>query len=141
MSKLVSALLITATLLLTASHDSKISLAGTCASNCGKAPLQFTPGQRVRVQVVNRTPRVLKLQKPSITDPISLSPGQILYLDQLEGTEPNTSLIFWDETGRSIEANLSRPSLATLRVELRPTWRVPGDRSVYIQDDGRINVL
>jgi hypothetical protein len=141
MSKLISALLITATLLLTASNDSNVTLAGTCASNCGKAPLQFTPGQRIRVQVVNSTPRVLKLQKPSITDPISLNPGQNLYLDQIEGTEPNTSLIFWDETGRSIQANLSKPNLATLRVELRPTARVPGDRSVYIQDDGRINVL
>ncbi|MCC5638582.1 hypothetical protein LC593_22655 [Nostoc sp. CHAB 5844] len=141
MSKLISALLITATLLLTASNDSNISLAGTCASKCGKAPIQFTPGQRIRIQVVNSTPRVLKLQKPSITDPISLSPGQNLYLDQIEGTEPNTSLIFWDETGRSIQANLSKPNLATLRVELRPTARVPGDRSVYIQDDGRINLL
>ncbi|AFY44759.1 hypothetical protein [Nostoc sp. PCC 7107] len=141
MSKLISAFLITATMLLTASNDSKISMAGTCSSNCGKAPLQFTPGQRIRVQVVNRTPRVLQLQKPSVTDPVSLNPGQNLYLDQLEGTEPNTSLIFWDNTGRSIQANLSRPNLATLRVELRPTARVPGDRSVYIQDDGRINVL
>ncbi|MBE9209818.1 hypothetical protein IQ244_25655 [Nostoc sp. LEGE 06077] len=141
MSKLISAFLITATLLLTASNEPKISMAGTCASNCGKAPIQFTPGQRIRVLVVNRTPRVLKLQKPSITDPISLNPGQILNLDQLEGTEPNTSLIFWDETGRSVEVNLAKPNLATLRVELRPTARVPGDRSVYIQDDGRINVL
>ncbi|MBD2440160.1 hypothetical protein [Nostoc sp. FACHB-110] len=141
MSKLVSALLITATLLLTASSHSDISLAGTCASKCGKAPLQFTPGQRIRVLIINNTPRVLKIQKPSITDPISLNPGQNLKLDQLEGTEPNTSLVFWDETGRSIQANLSKPNLSTLRVELRPTWRVPGDRSVYIQDDGRINVL
>jgi len=141
MSKLISATLIVTTLLLTASNHTNISLAGTCASKCGKAPLQFTPGQRIRVQVVNSTPRVLKLQKPSITDPIALSPGQNLYLDQFEGTEPNTSLIFWDETGRSIQANLSKPNLSILRVELRPTARVPGDRSVYIQDDGRINVL
>ncbi|MBD2446215.1 hypothetical protein H6G76_03390 [Nostoc sp. FACHB-152] len=141
MSKLISALLITTTLLLTASNNSNISLAGTCASNCGKAPIQFTPGQRIRIQVVNSTPRVLKIQKPSITEPVSLSPGQTLKLEQIEGTEPNTSLIFWDETGRSIQANLSKPNLATLRVELRPTARVPGDRSVYIQDDGRINVL
>ncbi|MBE9007911.1 hypothetical protein IQ259_23320 [Fortiea sp. LEGE XX443] len=141
MSKLISATLIATALLLTSSNNSNISVAGTCASKCGQAPIQFTPGQRIRVQIVNSTPRVLKLQKPSITEPISLSPGQNLNLEQIEGTEPNTSLIFWDETGRSIQANISKPNLATLRVELRPTWRVPGDRSVYIQDDGRINVL
>jgi len=141
MSKLISAALITTSLFLTASHNSNISLAGTCASKCGQAPIQFTPGKRIRVQIVNSTPRVLKLQKPSVTEPISLSPGQKLNLDQIEGTEPNTSLIFWDETGRAIQADVSKPDLATLRVELRPTWRVPGDRSLYILDDGRISVF
>jgi hypothetical protein len=141
MSKLISAILIATTLLLTASNNSSISLAGTCASKCGKAPIQFTPGRRIRVQIVNSIPRVIKLQKPAIAEPISLNPGQSLNLDQIEGTEPNTSLIFWDETGRSIQINLSQPNLATLRIELRPTWNVPGDRSVYILDDGRINVF
>ena len=126
---------------LTASINPSATLAGTCASKCGPHPIQFTPGQRIQVEVLNSTPNLIKIQKPSGTDAISLSPRQKLNLEQIEGTEPNTSLIFWSETGLSLQAIVSKPNFGTLRLELRPTWRSPGDRSLYIMDDGRINVF
>jgi len=141
MLKLVSATLIATTLLLGAFENQNIASAQTCASKCGKRPLQFVPGQLVRVEVVNRTPRTLKLQKVESSDFIQIQPGQLLKFEQAQVTEPNMSLLFWDETGRALTANLSKPNVATLRVELRPNWYQPGDRSVYLRDDGRVNVL
>lgn len=141
MSKLILAVLATTTLLLTFTNHSNVTLAGTCASQCGPRPMQFTPGQRIRVQVKNRTPRVIQLQKLAATEAISLKPGQELTLEHGHGTTPNMSLIFWDDTGLSIQANVSKPNFGTLQVEFRPTWSVPGDRSIYILNDGRVNVL
>jgi len=133
--------LVAATILVTSINNPSATLAGTCASRCGSRPIQFTPGQHIRVEIVNSTPNLIKIQKPSKTDPISLNPGQKLNLEQIEGTEPNTSLIFWNETGLSLQAIVSKPNFGTLRLELRPTLRSPGDRSLYIMDDGRINVF
>ncbi|MFN6519224.1 MAG: hypothetical protein RMY29_032675 [Nostoc sp. CreGUA01] len=141
MFKPLSFALIAVTFLTASINNPPATLAGTCASKCGSRPIQFTPGQHIRVEVVNSTPNLIKIQKPSGTDAISLSPGQKLNLEQLEGTEPNTSLIFWSERGLSLQAIVSKPNFGTLRLELRPTWRNPGDRSLYIMDDGRINVF
>jgi hypothetical protein len=141
MSKLISATLIATALLLTPTNNSQVTLAGTCASNCGPRPLQFKPGQYIRVQVVNHTPRVLKLEKLPEMRRITLEPGQEYRLDQESGTEPNVSLLFWDDTGRSLQANVSKPNFGTLHLELRPSNKFPGDRSLYILDDGRVNVF
>ncbi|MEH2444586.1 MAG: hypothetical protein V7K18_02020 [Nostoc sp.] len=141
MFKPLSFALITVTVLTASINNPSITLAGTCASKCGSHPIQFTPGQHIRVEVVNSTPNLIKIQKPSGTDAISLSPGQKLNLEQIEGTEPNTSLIFWSEKGLSLQAIVSKPNFGTLRLELRPTLRSPGDRSLYIMDDGRIDIF
>jgi hypothetical protein len=141
MSKLISATLIATALLLTPTHNSPVTLAQTCASHCGARPLQFKPGQYIRLQIVNRTPRVLKLEKLPEMRRISLEPGKEYIVDQQNGTEPNVSLLFWDDTGRSLEANVSKPNFGTLRLELRPSNKFPGDRSLYILNDGRINVF
>ncbi|MEH1840809.1 MAG: hypothetical protein V7L20_19135 [Nostoc sp.] len=133
--------LIAVTVLIASINNPSATLAGTCASKCGPHPIQFTPGQRIQVEVLNSTPNLIKIQKPSGTDVISLSPGQKLSLEQIEGTEPNTSLIFWSETGLSLQAIISKPNFGTLRLELRPTSRSFGDRSLYIMDYGRINVF
>ena len=141
MFKPLSFALVAATVLVASINNPSATLARTCASKCGSHPIQFTPGQHIRVEVVNSTPNLVKIQKPSGTDAISLSPGQKLNLEQIESTEPNTSLIFWSEKGLSLQAIISKPNFGTLRLELRPTLRSPGDRSLYIMDDGRINVF
>ncbi|QLE56979.1 hypothetical protein [Nostoc sp. TCL26-01] len=141
MFKILPVALVAATILVATVDQSKTTLAGTCASNCGEKALQFTPGQRVRVEVVNNTPNLVELEKLQGTTPILLRPKQKLQLEQRDTTEPNISLVFWEKEGRSLQAIVSKPNIGTLRVELRPTWRVPGDRSVYILDDGRVNIL
>jgi hypothetical protein len=141
MSKLISATLFATALLLTPTNDSHLTLAGTCASHCGTRPLQFTPGQYIRVKVVNHTPRALKLEKLPEMRRITLEPGKEYSVDQENSTEPNFSLLFWDDTGRSLDANASKPNFGTLRLELRPSDKFPGYRSLYILNDGKVNVF
>lgn len=141
MSKLISASLIASVLLFTPTHNYDVTLAGTCASNCGPRPLQFKPGQYLRVQVVNRTPRVLTLEKLPELRRVNLHPGKEYSVDIKSATAPNFSLLFWDDTGRSLQANISKPNFGTLRVELRPSEKFPGDRSLYILNDGKVQVF
>lgn len=141
MLKILPVALVAATILVASVDHSRTTLAGTCASNCGTRPVQFTPGQRIRLQVINRTSNLVKLEKLQGTEPISLRPGQQLQLDQGDGTQPNVSLVFWDETGSPLQANVSKPNVATLKLEIRPGRRYPGDRSLYILNDGRVNVF
>lgn len=141
MFKKLPVVLAAATLLVTSIGDSHSSLAGTCASNCGPRPLQFTPGQRIRLEVVNNTSNVVELEKIQGSKAIPLRPGQKLQFAQEDGQQTNLSLVFWDETGSPLQAVVSKPNFATLRVEIRPTWRYPGDRSLYILNDGRVSVF
>ncbi|KAF3886474.1 MULTISPECIES: hypothetical protein [Nostocales] len=141
MSKFLSVSLLGIALFLGGTHHNTVTLAGTCASNCGRSPIEFTPGQHVRVEVINATPRILKVEKPYGLGQIPLRSGQQIRIEQGDGTEPNISVVFWDDTGRPLKAIVSKPNFATLRVELRPSWQSPGDRSVYIRDDGRVNIF
>ncbi len=140
MSKFGATLIVTA-LILVATQKPNVTLAGTCASQCGPKPIQFTPGQYIRVEVVNSTSSLVKLEKLYGTDPIPLQPGQKLQLEILDGTLTYVSLVFWDEMGSPLTAIVSKPNFGTLRVELRPNWHSPGDRSLYLREDGRVNVL
>jgi hypothetical protein len=137
----ISSAFVAATLIFGTIHYPSPTLAGTCASKCGRSPIQFTPGQRIRIKVINSTLYVINLEKLHRTDSISLRPGQELQLEQGDGSEPNISLVFWDENGSPLQAFLSKPDFATLRVEIRPGRLTNGDRSVYIRDDGRVNRL
>ena len=141
MSKLLSTALITTSLLFGFTQNPSPTLAGTCASKCGPKPLQFKPGTYVRVEVINKTPNLVYVEKTRVTKPIPLRPGQKIRLEQGYGTEPNVSVVFWNENGLSLKANLSKPNFATLQVELRPEWRIGGDRGIYLRDDGRVTML
>ena len=142
MSKLLSATLITTAFLVVGfSQNTDLTIAGTCASRCGVKPIQFTPGKHLRLEVINSTPNLIYVEKAQTTKPILLRPGQRLRLEQGDGTKQNISVMFWNENGLSLKANLSQLNFATLQVRLRPEWRIGGDRGVYIRDDGRVTVL
>lgn len=141
MSKLLSTTLITTALLLGFSQTPSPTIAGTCASKCGPKPIQFSPGRNIRVELINKTPNLIYIEKPQGTNPIPLRPGRKLRLEQGDGTQPNISVVFWNENGLSLKANLSKPNFGTLQVELRPEWRIGGDRGLYVRDDGRVTLL
>ena len=141
MHKLISSALITATLLLGVSEAPTVSIAGTCASQCGKPPLRFNPGQYIRVEVVNLTSHPVQVEKPYDVKEIQVPSNKMLQIDQGDGTQPNISVVFWSRREFPLKARLSKPNVRTLRVELRPEWRNQGDRAVYVRDDGRVSVL
>jgi hypothetical protein len=75
------------------------------------------------------------------TDAVPLLPGQTLQLNSSFGTQPNVSVVFWDENQLSLKAILFRPEPDRLRIELLPGGRPPGDRSIYIENDGRVAIF
>lgn len=112
-----------------------------CTTNCSSRQIQFTPGQSIRILVVNRTSSLVQIEQIYGTAPIALLPSQEIEVDPNFGTRPNASLVFWDETTLPLRAVLSRPEKNILRVEIRPGGRPPGDRSVYVEDDGKVRIF
>lgn len=142
-SKLLPAVLLTTTLLTGFAEHYLVAEAGTCvaATSCGRQPIKFIPGQRITVEIANLTESVVQLQKIEGTDPVALSPGQVLSFVRGGRTEPNFSVVLWDAIGRPLKVNILKPEARTLRIEVRPGGRPPGDRSVYFKDDGRVSVF
>ena len=117
------------------------ALAGTCASQCGPSPLQFEPGERIQVELVNYTANLIEVQEAQGSDAIPLHPGRVIRLERWGTTIVNSSLVFWDTLGLALEAQISKPSDQLLRVEIHPGYHPPGDRSVYLRDDGQVEVF
>lgn len=143
MSKLLPAILVTTTIFLGIAQQHTPAIARTCvaATSCGPQPIKFVPGQKITVEIVNLTESVVQLQQLYRTDPISLSPGQVRSFVRGGSTEPNFSVIFWDAIGLPLLVNIRKPAARTLRIEVRPGGSPPGDRTVYLKDDGRVTVF
>jgi hypothetical protein len=116
-------------------------LAQPCTSNCGSRQIQFTPGERVQVSVVNRTSSLVQVEQIYGTSPIALLPSQEVEVDPNFGTRPNASVLVWDETDLPLKVRLFRPAPNSLRIEVLPGGRPPGDRSIYIEDDGKVRIF
>ncbi|MFB2978113.1 hypothetical protein [Microseira sp. BLCC-F43] len=140
MSKLLPVVLVATALLLGRAENQNLAIAATCAgASCPPPPLGFVPGQRIDVEVVNQTGvTVLLAEKVAGTDAIPIRPGQALRFRRWPATEPNFSLVFWSTISRILTARLSKPNPDTLRVVLISGGRIPGDRTIYILNDGRV---
>jgi hypothetical protein len=116
--------------------------AGTCVaeSSCAPQPIQFKPGDWVSVEVVNLTAGVVQIQQMYTTDPLAVSPGEVFHFVHSANTEPNFSLVFWDSLGLPIKLSLRQPETKKLRIELRPGGSL-GDRTLYLRNDGRVEVF
>jgi hypothetical protein len=143
MLKLLPTALIVALLVFSADGQYQPVQAGTCVagSSCGPQPLRFVPGQRITVEVVNLTESVVKLQQVAGTDPIPISPGQVRSFVRGGRTQPNFSMVFWDAIGLPLKVNLLKLNARTLRIEVLPGGRPPGDRTVYLKDDGSVGIF
>ena len=143
MSKRLSTLLLAVALFFGITQRYHWALAGTCvaATSCGRQPVQFIPGQRITVEIANLTESVVQVQQLYGTDPLPISPGQLLSFVRGGRTNPNFSLVLWDATGLPLKVNILKLEARTLRIEVRPGGRPPGDRTVYLKDDGRVAVF
>jgi hypothetical protein len=115
--------------------------ANTCASQCPVKPIQFTPGQRIQVQVLNRTGSTIEIENASGDRPIQLLPGKQIKFYRGGSTNPNLSVVFWETTETPLKAALSQPKKDLLQIDLTFAATKPGDRSIYIRNDGRIDKL
>lgn len=113
-------------------------IAQNCTANCRSDQIQFIPGERLTVEVVNQSSRVVNVQQVPLMAPSVLSPGQTADIGFNWGTTPNIAIRFWNAEEEPIRAYLFRPAERTLRVEIRDfPWQL-SDRSIYIQNDGRV---
>lgn len=128
--------------LLVAQSSPNQVIARTCKDNCPPPALQFTPGQKIKVQVINRADNQVQIEKVFGTKPVFLIPGEKIEFDRGGSTDPNLSVVFWDVTSLALRSLVSKPDPNTLRIELRSERRYPpGDRSIYIRNDGRVEVF
>lgn len=143
MYKLLSATLVVALFVISSDGLYHPVVAGTCvaATSCGRQPIRFIPGQRITVEVVNLTESVVQLQKVSGSDPLAVSPGQVMSFVRGGSTDPNFSLVLWDVIGLPLKINIQKSAARTLRIEVRPGGSPPGDRTIYLRDDGRVAVF
>ncbi|HEY9652623.1 MAG TPA: hypothetical protein V6C95_18345 [Coleofasciculaceae cyanobacterium] len=135
--------LVAALLVVSADGQYYSAIAGTCvaATSCGRQPVQFIPGQRITVEVANFTQSVVQIQQLYATDPLAVNPGQVRSFVRGGNTDPNFSVVLWDAIGLPVKVNIIKADARTLRIEVRPGGRPPGDRTVYLRDDGRVAVF
>lgn len=116
-------------------------MAQTCASQCQEKPIQFRPGQRIEVEVRNWTKRTITMENTGGDREVKLLPGQKLKFYRGGSTDPNLSVAFWEPTATPLNLTLSQPKANLLQIDIRFARSAPGDRAIYIQNDGRIQRL
>ena len=116
------------------------ALAQTCIENCRSGQIQFTPGDRISVEVVNLGFVTIAAEQVPLRGPITLFPGTSTQLGFGWGTTPNLSMFIWALEDEPIRYRLSRLDDTTLRVEVVSAPNEPSDRSIFIQNDGRVMV-
>jgi hypothetical protein len=114
------------------------ALAQNCTSGCQSGQIQFTPGDRITVQVVNHSNVVVGLEQTPITGPRTLRPGEDIELGFGWGTSPNISILVWALQDRAIRFHLGRPEPQTLSVEIYSAPSEPSHRSILVENDGRV---
>lgn len=124
--------------LTTALPQAVIAQSCVAQTSCDASPIQVTPGSWVEFEIINRTGNIVSLEQPNATDPIALSPGQKVTLGG--STIQNVSLLFWDVQGLNLEARVKQTAKNHLQVEL--LWGNGfGNYSLYLKDDGRVEIL
>ena len=116
------------------------TLAQLCTVNCHSGEIQFTPGDRITVQVVNRSTVAVGVEQPPLTGLRTLAPGRTAELGFGWGTQPNISILLWGLADQPIRVNLSRPAATTLTVDIVSAPSEPSDRAIFIESDGRVTV-
>ncbi len=114
---------------------------GTCKNNCPAKGIQFKPGQRLKVRIVNRTKHYISIEKVAGTKPILLSGLKALEFVKGGEQDPNPSIVLWEKNETPLRLHLSQPKPDLLLVEIRFAAKKPGDQSIYLRNDGRIDVF
>ena len=114
---------------------------GTCRTNCPPRRIQFKPGSRIQIQIFNGTDRPISIEKVAGSRPLILQGKQKIIFSQGGEKSDNPSLVFWEKNETPIRAKLSQPKANTLLIDLSFAARKPGDQSVYVRNDGRVDIF
>lgn len=112
--------------------------AQNCTAYCRSDQIQVVPGSRLTVEVINQAGVVVQVEQVPMVAPIALQPGGTTTLGFGWGTTPNLSMVFWTAADQPIRAYLFRPAQDVLRLEIWEHISEPSDRSLHIQNDGRV---
>jgi hypothetical protein len=115
------------------------AIAQNCIYRCGSDQIRFTPGDGLRIEILNRTSSLVQVERVFDLDPLALRPGQTLRFDTRVAGEAELSIAFWDETYLPITVRLHRPETRVLQIELLPSGTF-GDRAVHVLNDGRVMI-
>ena len=114
---------------------------GTCKTVCPVKGIQFKPGQRITVRVVNRTKRVISVENLAGAKPVMVSGLKTIEFSKGGTSDPNPSIALWENTETPLRVKLSQPKPDLLVIELRFAAQKPGDQSVYLRNDGKVDVF
>lgn len=110
-----------------------------CTYQCHSNQIRFVPGQPITIEFVNNTNGLINLEWVLNIDRHWLRPHTEFAIKTVVGADDDTSMMFWDENNRAVNAVLHRPDADTLKVELLPSG-FDSDRVVYVVNDGRVLV-
>ena len=121
---------------------------GTCR-NCPPRKIQFKPGSRIQIQIFNRTDRPISIEKVMGSKPLILKGKQKFVFSQGGENSDNPSIVFWEKNETPIRVKLSQPKANPktnpkaniLLIDLSFAAQKPGDQSVYVGNDGRVDVF
>ncbi|MEO1593362.1 MAG: hypothetical protein AAFU71_19020 [Cyanobacteria bacterium J06632_22] len=113
------------------------AIAAECVYRCGSDEIQYTPGQSLKLEIVNNTRMQINLERVLDFDPYSMRPGQTVELSTIVGTGADLSVVFWETDYRPVDVRLHRPEVGTLQIEFLPSGSF-GDRAVHVVNDGRV---
>jgi len=114
---------------------------GTCRTNCPLGRIQFKPGSPIQIQIFNRTDRPISVEKVADSTPIMLQGKQKIVFSQGGKKSDNPSIVFWERNETPIRVKLSQPKANVLSIDLSFAAQKPSDQSVYVRNDGRVDVF
>ncbi len=122
---------------------------GTCRTSCPPAQIRFKPGSHIQIQIFNRTDRPISIEKVAGSKPLILQGKQKIVFSQGGENSDNPSVVFWEKNETPIRVKLSQPKANTktntkantLLIDLSFAAQKPGDQSVYVGNDGRVDVF
>jgi hypothetical protein len=123
---------------------SQKAIAQSCVADtsCPPQPIQFIPGETVRVEVINRTPSLIAIEQIRGTDAFTLDPSKTVSFLRGNSLTPNFSVVIWEVQGLSLRFKLSQPQKNVLRVEVHfGDGYDYNDSSIYLRNDGRLDVF
>jgi hypothetical protein len=112
---------------------------GECKYYCEK-PIELSTGKQVSIEIINLTANLVEVEKVTDTAQLIMSPGEMRHFVSSFKNMNTNPFIFADVSQLPLKIKVIQLNETTLRIELYPSYKSSGDRSVYIKNNGRVTV-